>query len=364
MCKLYGWVNSETIPIPYATGQKINKVLRHLMHINTYGNVDGAGLMWTDVAGRTHYMKEAVPGTTFMQFKVFDDMKNDFYRQKFLAGHTRFSTVGSNTWENSHPFHHGNYVGMQNGTIRNNHKSLVPGKVSPCNVDSESVFWSFAQQGVEATFDNYEGEGVFLYIDTENTTFNVVKNDKRNLHRAKVTGLNAYLLCTDKFALELVCGRASLPIDAVEEVPSDQLISYELNGAITQTPMEVPGPNYTYDTTSYYNTWEAWDYDVDSTGRRVYGAYKRELDKKFERKPRKTVLLNPPEETRHSLDEYLTDCDMCSSPLFEHNLVFADHTDFTKAKMITCSSCAKDATSLTQTPMYQVTEKELEWTTL
>ena len=323
MCKLCAFVNLEPVAIPYATGILINKALKHLFYINSYGQEDGSGIMWMDDKGNSKYIKEAVASPTLINFKAFDNIKNDFYKFKFVAAHTRFSTVGTNSWENSHPFHHGNYLGMQNGTIKSNHKALVPGEISPCEVDSSSVIWAINKQGIDKTFEEYQGEGVFMFFDLKTKSFNIVKNDRRTLFRAKLSSHNAYLISTDTSALQLVIDRSGLTTDPIEPVPNDQLITYGLDNTLSTRPLTVNIPTYVYpDATSYYG--------------RTYGHYY--TPSKYTQ-PTKSPARLPSVSTSKASGEYLCDCALCGNPITSRDKFYTDNQNIDLASIVSCESC-------------------------
>lgn len=383
MCKLFAFANLETKIIDHTTGTKINKALRHLFYINSYGQTDGAGIMWMDKQGKAGFIKDAVPSPTLIEFKSFDNIKNTLHTNRFVAGHTRYSTVGSNSWENSHPFFHGRYMGMQNGTIKNDHKKLVKEKVSPCAVDSASVFWAFEQQGIEKTLDNYEGEGVFMFLDVKEKTFNIVKNFYRNLHRAKIKDLEAYIFSTDKFALQLACDRALLEIDKVEEVEDDELHTFYLDCSYSSEDMIVPPPTNSYYSQYYNNYYNGyWDdddprYPINSqrTITRGTGGFNRNGNNPsandatttksstttdaergkllLENKDNVTTITKPNKKL-----EYVADCDMCGNPLMTNSLIFGDHQDITKTQYLSCSCCVQEVKSYSGREMFRIDVKE------
>lgn len=376
MCKLFAYINNETKLIPAYVGTKLNKALRHLFYINSYGQVDGSGIMWMDSDGDTDFLKAPISSPVLMDFKSFDSIKADLYKNKFVAGHTRYSTVGSNTWENSHPFEFGNYMGIQNGTISNSHKGLVQGKISPCNVDSASVFWSFDQQGVANTLNRYEGEGVFMYFNKENKSFNVVKNNYRTLYKAKVDKLDTYILATDKFALEFVAERSGLLLESVEPVVNDKLITHHFNGATSKVDMEVPAPVRVYNdyyTSNYYRGYNNNNNNYKgkavpngnvkkpTTPAVVHGNLNStnttNLNSSKTAKVSTTegVKSLPDPKTRNN-SYYITDCDICLNPIHTDSLMFSDDPDPLKATFVACSCCEIQLKQFTGKEVYKITD--------
>ena len=356
MCKLAAYTNFETKPIPANVGYKINRAIQHLWYINSYGQTDGAGIMYMENDGSYGYLKDALSSTILLQLNSFADIKNDLYEFPFLAAHTRYSTVGGNTWENSHPFEIGKYLGMQNGTIAHscNHKTLVTGKTSPYAVDSASVLWSMDQQGVAQTFQSYEGEGVFLFLDLEACTFNIIKNKHRNLNRAKITGYNAHLYSTDAAALALVCERASLPIDGIEAVSNDTLISYDLAGNETRTPMAVKEA-YAYDLKAYNNNYSMW---ASRTAPKPAPKPVIELpSKKYSYLDDEELYVDLyDDEKAYNPSPYVCDCDNCGSPIYRSDTFYADSSDLVSSQVVCCSSCADVTSKLVGKELVKVTK--------
>lgn len=340
MCKLFCWVNQHTTLLPKFTADKVDKVLTHLFYINSYGQVDGSGIMWMEKEGASYYLKDSIPSPEFLNSKGFTELHKNMSTKRFLAGHTRYSTVGKNSPENSHPFHEGKYLGMQNGTISNNHLSLVPNKISPCEVDSQSVFWSMSKQGIEATFEAYEGAGVFLFFDVEAKTFNIVKNNKRTLHRAKLSGFNSYLFCTDAHALELVCARASLPIDKVEVVANDELTTYHSNNTTTKRPLIVKSYTPTYN-----HAYESWG----NYGNR----YAHQPKPSFTTRKVPPLLINSKKP-----NVYLDDCMVCASPIYSLDNFYGDSYSLASSTHLSCSCCVQEATANLGYTLYNVSAEQ------
>ena len=246
MCKLAASVNLEPKSLSTLDKNKINKILEHLFYVNSFGQTDGSGVMTMQSFGETVYHKRAVPSPDFINTKWFQDTKDSLADSFAVGMHTRYSTVGGNSDLNSHPFEHGKYLLMQNGTIGRScgHKSLISYNKedqSPCAVDSESVCWAMNKQGIDKTFDRYEGAGVFMFFDTESNTFNIVKNDERTLYMAKVKGKDIFIFATEFDSLMLAFTRAGVAYDEIVPVVDDLLHTWHFAKGYSNRPLVVKG---------------------------------------------------------------------------------------------------------------------------
>jgi len=234
MCKLVAYVSLNNKDLTQYHFNAIEKMFKHLFYINSFGNKDGSGLMLMEADGKAYYYKRGLPSTDFIQLDIPKDLMVIDKDTKFLAGHTRYGTVGGTSDRNAHPFHYGDILLMQNGTSNYGYYNLVEGKVDPdyLEVDSEHVCWAINEQGYEKTFEEYEGAGVFLWIDIKKKTFNVLKNNERDLHICKLFNADVYMITTDPYALEYAANRAGVSISKVIPVKNNVLITYTLDGKV------------------------------------------------------------------------------------------------------------------------------------
>lgn len=332
MCKLAAMVNLESNKLSHLEAGKVTKILEHLFYVNSFGQTDGAGMMMMQTEGSFAYHKRGLPSPDFIQTKWYKSAKKLMADSFAIGLHTRYSTVGGNSDANSHPFKQGKYLLMQNGTISTTcaHRSLVPGIASPCEVDSESVAWSMKKQGIDATFDRYKGAGVFMFIDTEELSFNIVKNSERTLNVAKLKGKDVYIFATEAAALQLAFSRAGAEYDSILTVDDDMLHTWEFGTGYRGRELIVDDGWLVQSSYSHRrNDWkrkqpkEKWVLGED--GRYVLGkpqAGTQQLP----------ASINPEDKEREddfssSFQVYVDDCSVCSTPLFStDHLYLVDNT--------------------------------------
>lgn len=101
-------------------------------------------------------IKDAVDSTIFFGEKETKQfLKRD---SKFVVGHTRFATFGTNTKDNAHPFVYDHITGAHNGVI-NNHWDL--GQYA---VDSQAFFDGYSKKGSKI-LSKLQGYWIFFWYD-------------------------------------------------------------------------------------------------------------------------------------------------------------------------------------------------------
>jgi len=238
MCKLVAYLNLETDNKKYDNYSKYTKMFKHLLYINSFGNSDGTGVMQMTSDGKTYMYKRGIPSPDFLQLKAGKAITDINKKTRFIVGHTRYGTVGGISDENSHPFLHGNIMLVQNGTSEYAYRELLKGNEG-IEVDSEAVCYSINKNGVEKTFEEYQGSGVFMWFNTKDKTFNLLKNFERTLFCGKIIGKDIYFITTDVHALDYTAKRAGVALEYIEEVDNGVLLTYDLEGNFTEKELLV-----------------------------------------------------------------------------------------------------------------------------
>lgn len=143
--------------------------------------------------------KEAVPGDIFVRSKVWEDVSSmtskagvgSVYRQmpKAIFGHNRYATRGEVNARNAHPFHHGKIILAHNGTLTN--QGLLPDS-KMFEVDSENIAYSIDKIGFEETLKKLCGAFTLIWLNTEEKTINIIRNEQRPFHLIETVGGDWY----------------------------------------------------------------------------------------------------------------------------------------------------------------------------
>lgn len=100
---------------------------------------------------------------------------------KVLMGHNRWATIGAVNEDNAHPFQVGKITGAHNGTLFSHaHRKLY--RHEHLGTDSEAVMSNLNEHGVEDTFGKLEGAWALTWYNSEEDTFNIVRNKERPLY--------------------------------------------------------------------------------------------------------------------------------------------------------------------------------------
>lgn len=108
------------------------------------------------------------------------DRKIDVGFHKGLIGHCRHKTIGAVSIKNAHPFdiEEAGIIGVHNGTLKN--ERTLDGYEAGM-VDSQALYLHLAQNGPENTFDRITGAWACVWYDSNDETFNFIRNDERPL---------------------------------------------------------------------------------------------------------------------------------------------------------------------------------------
>lgn len=110
--------------------------------------------------------------------KDFEKAMDNIHLTKVIMGHNRYATVGAKSEANAHPFMFEHVIGVHNGTL-DKFSDLDEKKFG---TDSEAIFASINDIGVEATIAQMSGAWALIWFDRRDHTLNMLNNGKRPLH--------------------------------------------------------------------------------------------------------------------------------------------------------------------------------------
>lgn len=197
MCGLYGCLTNTL------SGSEKENVFR-LALMNTTRGIDstGAAFLWKH-KGK---VKKRVVKQNVDAFRFFADGEvrthmsiNSLF---CIIGHNRAATLGKVNQQNAHPFEEGHIIGAHNGTI----DKYKPDKdQEEFMTDSRKLFQNMNEMGeLEALRDVGDGAFAVTYMNAENNTFNIARNDKRPLYGLWNKAHTTLYWASERWMLEVV----------------------------------------------------------------------------------------------------------------------------------------------------------------
>ena len=159
-----------------------------------------------------------------------------------VVGHTRYTTNGVTNLHNAHPIQEKHIVGCHNGVIR----SLEPAyNDQALTTDSRKLFGKIAEKGLEkAVADIPYGTMALTYIDKEQRTFNIFRNNLRELWLVPDKDETTFLWASEKEMLDLVLQREGLTRTWKTPwlVPPFKLLTWQIGRTANYTITDIGQP--------------------------------------------------------------------------------------------------------------------------
>ncbi len=166
--------------------EKDKRMFETLLKLDTIRGPHSTGVARVGDDGKVGLVKEVGTPWDLIQYQNAEfyngcDRKVIGGSMKVLMGHNRWATIGAVNADNAHPFHVGKIVGAHNGTLLA-HSQRKLFRHEHLGTDSEAVMSNLNEHGVEDTFGKLEGAWALTWYNTEEDTFNIVRNKERPLY--------------------------------------------------------------------------------------------------------------------------------------------------------------------------------------
>lgn len=158
------------------------KTLKRLLLFDYLRGPDSTGLAVRNKNTKEiEVLKMASHPLDFFDSRKLAPMLSGYTSDVFL-GHNRAATKGKVCGLNAHPFECGHIVGAHNGTLHNDSwKELEELIGEQTEVDSKAIFLAIEKVGIDETIKHLYGAWALVWIDSEQGTLNILKNDQRPL---------------------------------------------------------------------------------------------------------------------------------------------------------------------------------------
>lgn len=186
MCGLFGAVGNSIM------GKEKDRV-RELGMISAFRGLDSTGLVCLhnhkNKGLRYHSQKDTLSSPEFFMYPDYKALFN-FDNTKAFIGHCRAATIGKINVVNAHPHVSKHIVGVHNGTIDKFRPSSVDGPS-----DSATLFDKIANGDLATVLQEVhdcDGAYAIVFLDTRDSSINIIRNEKRPLYLAHSPGMVTY----------------------------------------------------------------------------------------------------------------------------------------------------------------------------
>lgn len=222
MCGIVGAMSS------WLSVDEINR-FKELMLVSNLRGKDGSGVIFINDSNEVDYVKSLGNGIDVCETDDFKNMTSNVKkRPSILIGHTRWPTKGAVDFDNTHPHDVGNIIGVHNGTM-----DRIMGKwVGNGESDSNLLYHAIQEHGIDEALKQSHGAYALVWVDIDQSTLNIIRNNKRPLYYATMTGGGTVYWASEYGMLNFILSRHSGKFE-IKSVPEDTLITFKL-GQLSQ----------------------------------------------------------------------------------------------------------------------------------
>jgi hypothetical protein len=216
-------------------GGKEEGVFKRLLEIDTIRGPHSTGILGVDARGQSLVVKKVGTPWELYEYKQCDEIFRK--RLTILLGHNRWATRGKVISANAHPFEHDHIVGVHNGTLTQQSLLINHEKFE---VDSDNIFHSISQVGVDETVKNLAGAFTLAWYDSEQETMNFIRNNQRPLFICMSENRKTIFWASESWMLEVTLKLAGIKHHPIFEPDPGVLFSYPIQ--MNYSPKELEAP--------------------------------------------------------------------------------------------------------------------------
>ena len=202
---------------------------------------DSTGMAALNEAG-WQWSKKAVNGVDFIALKEDTPLQDcTLNKPAAIIGHNRAATKGKVNGANSHPFHHGDIIGVHNGTLRSYHNL----DNTTFGTDSECLYHHLSKNGLVDTLENITGAWCLVWLNTKEDTLNIIRNDERPMSIAHLEG-GGYAYASEMGMLKWLLNRNKIKVKEYFSLKEDVLMTVHKDTGIATFEKIEFTPMYDY----------------------------------------------------------------------------------------------------------------------
>lgn len=200
-------------------------ILRNLALFMSLRGTDAAGIAGINGSKKTYLMDKApVDVSVFLNkpcaFRSVIDTSNTF---DAVIIHTRAASTGTGTgsYDTSHPFLHGEILGVHNGFIQDRPLDFVS--------DSDWALSQINKLGAKTALESFSGSYVLVWWNWEKKRLCIARNSGRTLYMAELKSCKKRIFASEAGALVYAAERNNTPLEKLWEI--EEGFIYEFDGS-------------------------------------------------------------------------------------------------------------------------------------
>lgn len=226
MCGIVGCAGDITV--------KAKDAFRTLLVLDTLRGPHSTGVASIGAGGDWNLVKKKGNPWDLFDSREYNSMMG--YASYALIGHNRYATKGKINNINAHPFEFKNVVGCHNGTIRGQHRLIDHQRFE---VDSENIFHSIENVGLEDTLAVLEGAYALTYWDKRSEDLVLLRNSERPLFYVMTPGDKTVFWASEKWMLTVALQRCGIKYGEVVEVRPCNIYRFDIERKFQCRPITV-----------------------------------------------------------------------------------------------------------------------------
>lgn len=235
------------------------KAFKEMLHLDILRGKDSTGVAVINTRGNWDAVKRKGTAWDLFETKPFDEVMR--YQEYAYIGHNRAATKGKVNNINAHPFEFEDVVGVHNGTIRGQHRLIDNAQFE---VDSENIFHSIQEIGLEDTLAVLDGAYCLNYWDKRDETLVLLRNSERPMFFCYSEDNKNVFWASEAWMISVALSRNNIKFGKIQELPKNHVYRFHIDRKIKGgdistdvepfVPFVPPRPVTTYGTGSGGNS--------------------------------------------------------------------------------------------------------------